>query len=339
MKLLHFLITKASHNASYIAKGSRWFVACLCAFQMIACDQAEPEPAPDPEPEILYDPADVAVINRLIDENDLSLHGNKLTKANPADGTYIPDDWRGFIDWRWQYDRNLNRITRLEFLDSVSLKGKVDVSSLNKLWTLYFAGTEVTAIKASNMDSLKRFIWIGNLVTRDSPDLSGSNSLEFLQLTPGLLSSPLDLSGKERLTYLNVGGCKLDSLDVSSCKQLETLVCGANRLTSLNLRGLLKLKSYVCNVQAVFLTLTGSGSKYSVDIPLESPVFSYPFIQNIDKKISYSEGKLISIDTTVTAVSFQVETGIDASIPPKYLDQNNRGLSGTLYLTYKDVTR
>ena len=37
-----------------------------------------------------YNPGDIAVINAIIDNNGLN-----WTKANPADGSYVPADWTG----------------------------------------------------------------------------------------------------------------------------------------------------------------------------------------------------------------------------------------------------
>ena len=51
-----------------------------------------------------FNPGDIAVVNAMIDNNGL-----KWTKAIPADGSFIPNDWRE-ITWTWLEDNTNLRI-------------------------------------------------------------------------------------------------------------------------------------------------------------------------------------------------------------------------------------
>jgi hypothetical protein len=321
MNHLHFFVSEAPTVASFLSKGRRWIMACLFALQMIGCTKTEPVSTQESNPEPTYYPADVALINRLIDENDFSCNGIKYTKADPADGTYIPEDWSNSII-QWSDSATGKRIIYIiSQSDSYSLNGDVDLSGLDSLRQIEFLGGKAAKVKATNMKALKKFTWRNEMVM-DSLDLSGTDSLDYLWLSsPGL--SGLDLSGKDHLKTLYVT-CNLTDLDVSRCKELETLVCHGNQLTRLNLLEIKNLKSYHFGFQSLSLTLTGSGSRYTVDVAMDAPTFA-----GANGRMSYSNGQLICTDTTLKTVDFYGYTGY-RTIPP------NVGLFGSLYLSYKE---
>ena len=140
----------------------------------------------------LYNPGDIAVINAIIENNGLN-----WTKADPADGSYVPEDW----EVNWSYDETDRRITGC-YIRQESLTGVLDVSGLTSLHTLFFEINQLTITKLNiSCTSIKWLI------------------LDNSQLTE------LDASGCTSLEILSCGENQLTELDVSGCTSLKQLFC------------------------------------------------------------------------------------------------------------------
>ena len=170
----------------------------------------------------IYNADDIAVINAIIDNNNLS-----WTKASPA-GSYVPADWTGVT---WSSDAADKRIVELNISNS-SLDGALDVTGLTALEYLdASSGTYKDSMPGNNLTSL---------------NVSGLNALSYLNCGYNNLIS-LDVSGCNALVTLYCFDNNLTSLDVSDCTALEKLVCDVNNLTSLDLSGLNALEHLSCN--------------------------------------------------------------------------------------------
>lgn len=182
------------------------------------------QPAPDQEnglsvisyDESVYSKNDVAVINAIIDNNNLT-----ATKDDPA-------SWGsngGFAKWD---DSSPKRITRLD-LDNASLQGTLDVSGLSSLTWLDCTNNQLVTLNVSGLASLTTLSCGDNqLVTLD---VSGLASLTTLICSDNQLGM-LDVSKNTALTWLFCNNNQLGTLDVSGLSYLTTLSLENNLLTS-----------------------------------------------------------------------------------------------------------
>ena len=102
-----------------------------------------------------YNPGDIAVINSMIENNSL-----EFTKADPADGSYIPDDWTG-IGWSWQTDITNYRIQSLyipgplrinnQELVERALTGDLDLTGLTRLQWLDCNNNRLNSLNVSEL--------------------------------------------------------------------------------------------------------------------------------------------------------------------------------------------
>jgi len=152
----------------------------------------------------LYNPGDIAVINTMIDNNGLD-----WPKADPADGTYMPEEWESHISWSWEGIQM--RIHGLN-IGYMNIAGPLDVSGLAALQWLYCFGNQLTGLH-----------------------LSGLTELYLLDCSNNQLTE-LNLYGLTALQYLRCGYNQLTSLDPSDCTALQSLECVYNQLTTLALR-------------------------------------------------------------------------------------------------------
>ena len=100
-----------------------------------------------------YSPSDIAIINRIITQNNLL----NATIAYPPDGTFIPDDWYTFSTWsdegpvwftRLSYE--YLRVTELN-LSSRNLTGALDVRGLDELLYLNVSNNHLTGIDVTDL--------------------------------------------------------------------------------------------------------------------------------------------------------------------------------------------
>ena len=197
----------------------------------------------------LYNPGDIAVINAMIDNNELDW------KKSDADGFSVDDSWSyshatGGVEW--SYGITDLRIVNIS-LPNPSLKGDVDVSGLDKLEILFFENTSLTSIVANNCPNLTHLFIRDNtsltsLVISDCPELKEFDQVDNPSLTSLVVSDCpklkyLNIYKQPSLTSIVIKGCtgyisctenaSLTSLVVSDCPDMTDLFIDNN--TSLKL--------------------------------------------------------------------------------------------------------
>jgi len=204
-----------------------------------------------------YNAGDVAAINAIIANNGL-----KWTPADPADGSYVPADWRGIS---WSMDDTDRRVNWLSIQDR-NLTGTLDAKGLTDLGSLKCQNNQLDAISAlppniceidcsSNLltalptlpQKLSELRCYDNQLTA-LPDLpSGIRDLwcdnNRLASLPALPSTLLWLfCGNNQLTALpsnlpNLRTLNCDYNQLTALPELpynlERLICSNNRLTAL----------------------------------------------------------------------------------------------------------
>ncbi len=247
-----------------------------------------------------YHSGDVAVINTVITENG-------LTDMNVDD----PEGWASFVTWN---NATPQRISRIFFTQPYTLTGEVNLSDLEYLtYLLSFNVKNLNVSGCSNLEQLYGGVGLETL------NMQGCTNLKSFQMENCNFGS-LDLSSFTALEFVQTKECKLHTLNVSNLSNLTFLDCRDNYLTALDLSSLTALTDFTCEPQySVSLTLGGNEeSGYSIAIPLNNPDFT-------EAAISYTDGKLISSDSTVRSVDFEVETG------------DGKFLSNTLSLSYIEI--
>ncbi|MDR0872370.1 MAG: hypothetical protein LBN27_02735, partial [Prevotellaceae bacterium] len=138
----------------------------------------------------VYNPGDIAVINAIIDNNGLN-----WTKANPADGSYVPADWKngfGQTGVFWSDDAENKRVTELDVQEK-NLTGTLDVTGLTAMDVLRCNNNQLTALDVSGLTALGVLHCFGNQLTE--LDVSDLSSLRLLWCHYNQLAK-LDLSNK-----------------------------------------------------------------------------------------------------------------------------------------------
>jgi len=174
-----------------------------------------------------YHPGDVAVVNDIIENNGL-----QWPKADPVDGSYIPDEW---ISVGWTEEETENRIISLDLVNQ-SLTGDLDVSKLTELQQLLCSS------------------WI--IIENDNQGDDQQNNDIMNDKYLNRLTS-LYASGCTNLQHLDCRFNRLTSLDIWQCEALETIDCATNKLEKLNVEGLTQLKTLYCssnNLTTLYLT-------------------------------------------------------------------------------------
>ena len=199
-----------------------------------------PSLAADP----VYNPGDIAVINAIIDNNGLN-----WTKADPADGSYVPSDWP--LNWgyptsgsgiNWSGDATNKRIVEL-YINIQSLTGTLNVSGLANLQILSCSNDALTGLNVSGLTKLQDLICHNNALTE--LNVSGLTKLQTLGCSNNALTE-LNVSGLTNLQNLGCGGNALAELNVSDLTNLTGLSCTNNALTKLNVSGLVNLQTLEC---------------------------------------------------------------------------------------------
>ena len=198
-----------------IKRGLSLFIVLLAVITVMFT----PSLAADPT----YNPGDIAVINAIITNNGLN-----WTKANPADGSYVPSDWSGVT---WSSGAMNRRITELDIYNK-GLTGTLNVSGLTKLQSLFCEYNKLTKLDVSNLTNLQYIVCYYNNLTE--LDVSGLTKLQNLQCPHNLLTE-LDVSGLTNLPNLECSYNNLTELDVSGLTKLQSLFCDNNNLTKLAL--------------------------------------------------------------------------------------------------------
>ena len=176
----------------------------VCLILVIIPFPAAPALAAEPG---TYNSGDIAVINDIIANNGLN-----WTTADPADGSYVPEDWGYELPVMaykvlWSEDDFDKRIIGLSF-ESDDMFGDLDLRDLTELTDLVCSGSQLTSL-----------------------DVSGLINLESIDCSSNQLTS-LNVSGLINLGYLNCSGNLLTSLDVSGLVSLYALSVTHNMMRS-----------------------------------------------------------------------------------------------------------
>jgi hypothetical protein len=270
-----------------------------------------------------YDPFAVQKINALIQYNGLN--------ATPND----PESW-GFASWEEDYGKPM-KLTRLYLQDwqEINMYGKASLSGLTSLTDFWCGNNNFTEIDLSNCSQLNTLYCHNNNISKleykgctqlrtlgcynnniSKLDLSNCKDLRFLYCGNNILTE-LNLTNCSKIWEVYCNDNQISKLDLSKCTDLDELVCRDNNLSELDLKGLNKLKYFDAKNQTVSLTLQeNAAGEYTTAISLNNPSFS-------NDSVSYSNGVIKSMDTTVTSTSFVVET-----------NKEGYTLSGTIYFSY-----
>ncbi|HHW95095.1 MAG TPA: hypothetical protein GX736_04110 [Mogibacterium sp.] len=202
---------------------------CMCLTLLPSTAFAE-----DPE----FHAGDIAEINKIIDTYDLD-----LPKADPADGSYAPNEWSTGLPQLVFWTEVSPKRVRVLDVSNKDLTGFLDVSGLTALDMLFCNDNQLHSLNLSGLTSLKTLQCSNNQL--HSLNLSGLTSLDILSCSSNQLQS-LNVSSLTVLTELNCTNNELTSLDVSGSTALKYLYCYNNKLTSLNVRDLKNLKRLDC---------------------------------------------------------------------------------------------
>jgi len=236
-----------------------------------------------------YHAGDIVVINSIIDNNGL-----KWTKANPADGSYVPADWTGI---EWSGDVTDKYVGGLNIQDqSPELTGVLDVSGLSNLYYLYCSSNQLTDINVSGQINLHSLFCWGNQLTK--LDVSGLHNLYMFDCGGNQLKE-LDLTGLNDLYHLGCTDNQLTELDVSGLKNLYRIYCTYNQLTKFDASGLSDLKELSCGEnQLTELNVSGLSSLQSLDCGSNSLTKLDVSDLNILQKLTCNYNSLTELDVS-----------------------------------------
>jgi len=234
-----------------------------------------------------YDPYAVQVINNLIANNGL--------QATPN----APETW-GFATWN---DEKPKKIIELNFgFGGMGMKGTVSFAGLSALKRLTYAAAQQIAVL--DLTDCPQLLTLDCQYTNYMSELILANCTQLQKLNMMYCQSlsKLDLTNFKKLETLNCGFSGLTKLILTNCTQLQTLHCNASHLSEVDLSGLDKLTFFYGDGQFIQLNLQGNDTVgYICNISLNNPAFE-------NSAISYSDGILISADSTVERTIFTVQT-------------------------------
>lgn len=196
-----------------------------------------------------YDRNDVAVINKIIEENELSIRKNK------------PSEWN-FVLWTEDKPKKIKGLLAPDIADGNSEFGVVDLSGLSGLEQVnWFTGKTkalilpetvmyvncssngLEVLDCSLAKNLKELVCSENELAE--LDVTGLYYLEVLDCTDNQLQV-LDLTDNVQLLSLACGNNQLTELNVTALKQLTQLYCYQNEIMDLSVRDLPALEELYC---------------------------------------------------------------------------------------------
>ncbi|MCH1950711.1 leucine-rich repeat domain-containing protein [Enterocloster sp. OA13] len=192
-----------------------------------------------------YHDGDVAVINGIIENNDLS-----ATKDDPA-------GWETDDLVRWD-SSTPKRITYVDIYEK-GLRGTLDISALTNLGILFCGKNNLTGLNVSKNTSLTH-LSCGDNQLKGMLDVSGLTELTELHCGNNQLTALNGLESLENLTSLYCFDNRLTALDVSGLSSLRALSCFDNRLQRLDVSGLTSLTILGCFDNQLTGVLDVSGS-------------------------------------------------------------------------------
>ena len=213
-----------------------------------------------------------AIINlKLIEQIEANLPSGGGKKMAPAEGVEkatkaandvaLYDSGTGFVKnpdgtvTLTEENRNIiSGVTYVSFFDIKNVSGLEYFTNVTRFYCEW-----VTEQESLDLTALKNLTSIDcnscNILT--SLNLSGLDKLNYINIKNCPLTS-LDLTGLTSLTTLYMGETELTSLELSHLTNLSSLECTDCKLQSLNVSGLTNLTSLVCaNTQVESLDLRG----------------------------------------------------------------------------------
>ncbi len=193
----------------------------------------------------VYNAGDIAVINRIIDENGGYGAWEKWTTGDEPPSSWMPIEVGAEIGQSgvyWSSSATNRRIVDLRLWED-GLEGTLDVSGLTELKALKCNTNALSALDISACAKLEELNCAGNAL--DQLDVSRCPELKDLICADNNISE-LDLTNCPKLTRLMCGNNRLSALNVSSCPDLDFLSCGGNGLGALDLSACVKLTYLWC---------------------------------------------------------------------------------------------
>jgi len=253
-----------------------------------------------------YDPLAVQRINDLIANNSL--------QATPN----APETW-GFAHWNNETPKKIIELQLNIPGGGVGyMNGAASFADLTTLQVLNCNWGSLTKVDVSNCTQLITLKCADNRI--EEINLTNCTQLQTLICGQNRQLAKLEVTHCTQIQYLSCMSNGLINLDVTSCTQLQFLSCTNNGLIELDLIGLDKLTEFDGSDQSRRITLyKNETGEYTCAISLNNPTFE-------SSAISYSDGLLKSIDTTVWVTDFTVQT-----------TKENFELSGHIYFDYSTV--
>ena len=249
-----------------------------------------------------YDPLAVQRINDLITNNGLQATYN------------APETWQ-FVAWN---DETPKQLIRVGLLNN-KITGDASFAGLTRLYRIWCYNNTLTKLDLTNCTALEElqasFNRLTQIVLTNCINLQAlvcdNNNLTELDLTCCIKLEGLTCD-KNQLRKLDLPNCmqlgiycannKLTELNLKTCVQIVDLNCYKNCLTELDLSRFNNLYDFEGYGQSVSLTMFENEiGEYTHSILLNNPNFG-------ENAISYWDGILKSVDTTVTSTSFTVKT-------------------------------
>ncbi len=195
----------------------------------------------------VYDQRDVAVINRLIEENDLDLPKNMPQEWEDCIGIGWSETYPKRIEWLWfgaEQPVGTADLSDLQQLQSLSWHTVTDTLILpENVEQVYCSYNQLKQLDCSKAKQLKKLQCEGNQLTE--LDLSISKELELIAVNDNQLTR-LTVQNLPNLTALHCQNNQLTELNLPDLPSLKILDCWANQLKQLQFKNVPKLESVWC---------------------------------------------------------------------------------------------
>lgn len=195
----------------------------------------------------VYDQRDVAVINRLIEENDLDLPKNMPQEWDDRIGIGWSETYPKRIEWLWfgaEQPIGTADLSDLQQLQSLFWHTVTDTLILpENVEQVYCSYNQLKQLDCSKAKQLKKLQCEGNQLTE--LDLSISKELELIAVNDNQLTR-LTFQNLPNLTALHCQNNQLTELNLPDLPSLKILDCWANQLKQLQFKNVPKLESVWC---------------------------------------------------------------------------------------------
>lgn len=145
---------------------------------------------------------------------------NKIIRIQKKRGAKVSEDIDNKKQYHWS--KKTGRLVKLRWYKK-NVTGKVDISNLKALKTVYLNENNITAIKFGKLKVLEDIQVINNKL------------------------KVIDISKLKKLKYFICNKNKIRKLNITVNKKLKILGCRHNKIKKLNLKNLRKLKMLTCS--------------------------------------------------------------------------------------------